>query len=114
MSHVTWIDYATMLRILKHYKFNYRTSGTSIPKKKIQLKYLEFILNLLKDNTLVPGNEFSFSGYPGMLASIDDFYVLKSKLVVTETTISNSNTSLWKFVTPQTNFYWVRCLVANK
>lgn len=63
---------------------------------------------------IIPSSEVSFTGYPGILVSIDDFYILKSKLVVIETTIGNSNTALWKYVTPQTNFYWVRNLVANR
>ena len=48
------------------------------------------------------------------MVSIDDFYVLKSRLVVLETTIGNSNTDLWKYVTPATNLYWIRNLVANR
>ena len=31
-----------------------------------------------------------------------------------ETTIGNSNADLWKYVTPSTNLYWIRCLVANR
>ena len=57
---------------------------------------------------------FKNLGYPGILVSIDDYYVLKSKLVVMETSIGNSNTDLWKFVTTQTLFYWIRSLVANR
>ena len=63
---------------------------------------------------VIPGSEVSFSSYPGILVSIDDFYVLKSRLVVMETTIGNSNSDLWKYVTSSTNLYWIRCLVANR
>lgn len=94
VSHVTWTVYESMLRILKHLKLNYH-------------------LNNL-DSTVIPGSEVSFSSYPGILVSIDDFYVLKSRLVVLETTIGNSNVDLWKYVTPFTNLYWVRNLVANR
>jgi hypothetical protein len=80
-----------MLRILKHYKFNFHYRGQ-----------------------LIPGSDISFSSYPGTLLSIDDFYILNSGLVVIETTIGNANADLWKFVTPETLLYWVRNLVANR
>ena len=68
----------------------------------------------LLDPTTIPGSEISFSSYPGILSSIDDFYVINSGLVVLETTIGNSNTDLWKYVTPETNLYWIRNLVSNR
>ena len=71
-------------------------------------------LSFIVDASLVDGTEMSFSSYPGILLSIDDFYVINSKLVVLETTIGNSNTDLWKYVTAETNLYWVRNLVANR
>jgi hypothetical protein len=40
--------------------------------------------------------------------------VLKSRLIVLETTIGNANTELWKYVTTETNLYWIRNLVANR
>ena len=63
---------------------------------------------------VIPGSEISFSSYPGFLVSVDDFYVLKSHLVVLETTIGNSNPDLWKYVTHETISYWVRNMVANR
>ena len=63
---------------------------------------------------MIPGSEVSFSGYPGILTSIDDFYMLNTKLTVLETTIENANSALWKFVTPQSNLYWVRNIIANR
>lgn len=69
---------------------------------------------MIIDKRIVPGREMSFTSYPGILSSIDDFYVIKNGLVVLETTIGNSNADLWKFVTPQTNLYWVRNMVSNR
>ena len=63
---------------------------------------------------VIPGSEVSFSSYPGILSSIDDFTIINTKLVVTETTIGNANPDLWKFVTPETNLYWIRNIVANR
>lgn len=35
-------------------------------------------------------------------------------MVVLETTIGNSNPELWKYVTTETNLYWIRNQVANR
>ncbi|CAF0754477.1 unnamed protein product [Brachionus calyciflorus] len=94
VSHVTWTEYESMLRIVKHYNFNFHLSR--------------------QGSGLIPGSEITFTSYPGILASIDDFYILNSNLVVMETTIGNSNVDLWKYVTTETNLYWVRILVANR
>lgn len=94
VSHNTWTVYESMLRIMKHYKFFYHFSR--------------------KDKRVIPGREMSFTSYPGILSSIDDYYVIKNGLVVLETTIGNSNADLWKFVTPQTNLYWVRNMISNR
>lgn len=67
-----------------------------------------------KDPIAIPGGEISLSSYPGTLLSVDDFYLTKSDLAIIETTIGNSNPDLWKYVTPETNLYWIRNLVANR
>ncbi|KAL0979325.1 hypothetical protein UPYG_G00183670 [Umbra pygmaea] len=95
VSHDTWGNYQSMLRILKKYKFAYRVSPT--------------------DNDLIPGGTQAFSSYPGTIFSGDDFYILSSGLVTLETTIGNSNPSLWKFVKPTgTVMEWLRNIVANR
>lgn len=66
------------------------------------------------DPTLIPGSEVSYSSYPGILVSIDDFYVLNTHLVVMETTIGNANPDLWKYVKTDTILYWIRILAANR
>jgi hypothetical protein len=63
---------------------------------------------------LIPGSEIAYSSYPGILSSIDDFYVTNARLAIIETTIGNSNADLWKYVTPKTNLYWIRNLVAHR
>lgn len=69
-----------MIRILKKYSHYYRTSSHS--------------------TMVVPGSSMAFSGYPGTISSVDDFYIMSSKIVAMETTIGNSNKTLWKNVTP--------------
>jgi len=70
-----------MLRVIKRYNLAYKVSADP-------------------GAATVPAAEISFSSYPGMIHSMDDWYVLSSGLLVTETTIENYNTELWKNVKP--------------
>ena len=57
-----------------------------------------------------------FSSAPGLLASLDDFYIVTSptaQLAVIETTHDNYNPKLFDFVKPQTVLCWMRVIVAN-
>uniref|UniRef100_A0A6Q2XT70 Phospholipase B-like n=1 Tax=Esox lucius TaxID=8010 RepID=A0A6Q2XT70_ESOLU len=95
VSHDTWSNYQSMLRILKKYMFSYHLSPT--------------------DSDPIPGGTQAFSSYPGSIYSGDDFYILSSGLVTMETTIGNSNPSLWKFVQPTgAVMEWLRNIVANR
>ena len=83
-----------MLRILKNYKLPLRR----VPK-----------------GSAVPGLEMSFSGYPGVIYSGDDFTITSSGLTVLETTIGNNNKALWRFVHPHESVLeGVRATVANR
>lgn len=68
----------------------------------------------IKDPVEVPGYDLTFSSYPGIISSIDDFYVSIANMAIIETTIGNSNADLWKYVTPETILYWIRISVANR
>uniref|UniRef100_A0A672RK58 Phospholipase B-like n=1 Tax=Sinocyclocheilus grahami TaxID=75366 RepID=A0A672RK58_SINGR len=95
VSHDTWNNYQSMLRILKRYSFAYRTSPT--------------------EKEIIPGRIQVFSSYPGSIFSGDDFYLLSSGLVTLETTIGNSNAELWRFVRPRgAVMEWLRNIVANR
>ncbi|KAM4616130.1 putative phospholipase B-like 2 [Polymixia lowei] len=95
VSHDTWNTYQSMLRIMKKYNFAFKVSPT--------------------DSDELPGGTQAFSSYPGSIFSGDDFYILSSGLVTLETTIGNSNPSLWKFVQPTgTVMEWLRNIVANR
>ena len=95
-SHDTWNSYQSMLRILKNYKLNYKRS----PKSK----------------KVVPGNHMTFSSYPGVIYSGDDFTTSpNSGLHIMETTIGNNNASLWQYVKPEKSVLeGIRATVANR
>ena len=94
-SHDTWNSYQSMLRILKKYTLNYHYTP--------------------KSSKVVPGQSMSFSSYPGVIYSGDDFNVINSGLCVIETTIGNNNKDLWKYVKPRGGVLeGIRATVANR
>ncbi len=66
-SHVTWNGYGTMIRILKKY-------------------HLEVHITNRPGSPMIPGHTMSFSSYPGVLYSGDDFTTISSGLMSMETT----------------------------
>ncbi|CAH0728674.1 unnamed protein product, partial [Brenthis ino] len=94
-SHVTWNSYQSMLRFQKMYVLNYRVSPN--------------------DDRPLPGRKMSFTSYPAFAQSTDDFYIISSGLVAAETTIGNSNRTLFDLVQPVGQlFEYVRAMVANR
>ena len=55
-----------------------------------------------------------FSGYPGTLSSIDDFFITDQKLVVTETTNQVFKYDLFDSLTPRSLLTWERSIIANR
>ncbi|KAH8379591.1 hypothetical protein KR009_005912 [Drosophila setifemur] len=81
-GHSTAGSYSSMLRIQKRYKFHYHFAPNQ------------------KSNT-IPGVDITFTGYPGILGSTDDFYVVKGRhvqAIVGGVGIKNENLQLWKSV----------------
>lgn len=96
VSQETWSSLNTMLRIWKMYDF-------------------PFLVDDGNSTVRVPGQRVAFASYPGVVASLDDFYVVSSGLVVQETTIGNSNPELYKqFLTPFSLFEFQRNVIANR
>lgn len=88
VGHSTWDSYTAMLRIYKHYSFDLWE--------------------------LAPASQqISFSSYPGEVFSDDDFFILSSKLVVTQTTNKIFNDDLFKALTPASVPSWCRVRAAN-
>jgi len=88
MSHSSWFLYAATMRIYKHYHLNVNDPSTA-------------------------AHSLSFSSYPGFLESLDDFYLMDSKLVLLQTTNNVYNASLFDLVSPQANLAWQRVRIAN-
>lgn len=94
-SQVTWNSYQSMLRFQKMYVLNYRLAPNS--------------------NKPIPGRKMSFTSYPAFVQSTDDFYIMSSGLVAAETTVGNSNRSLFELVAPVGQVLeYARAMVANR
>ncbi len=94
-GHTTWCPFTIMgPRILKLYDFPFRTSSADV--------------------TVVPGVSISFTSYPAVLYSFDDWYTISSGLTVSETTIINANPALWAMVVPTSVVIWSRAMAANR
>ncbi|XP_054157443.1 putative phospholipase B-like 2 [Oppia nitens] len=88
VSHNSWTTYAWMLRLVKRYNMNYSN---------------------------ISGTSQAFSSYPGVIFSIDDYYLINSGLTVLETSIGNYNNSLWSnVVADKVVFEFIRNTVANR
>ncbi|VDM27392.1 unnamed protein product [Toxocara canis] len=90
ISQVTMSGYENMMRVLKLYKFGF-------------------------DKKIVPGHTTTFSSYPAMLYSSDDFALMSSGLAVVETTYSIFNMPLFEYIRPVGQIpSWLRVKVANE
>ncbi|KAA0706336.1 Phospholipase B-like 1 [Triplophysa tibetana] len=87
-AHSSWYTYAATMRIYKHWDFKLSEPHTATGK-------------------------LSFSSYPGFLVSLDDFYLLGSGLMMTQTTNNVFNTSLYSYITPASLFAWQRVRLAH-
>jgi hypothetical protein len=86
VAQVAWFTYGSMQRIYK----TYDVGGS------------------------YPGRVMSFSSYPGLLTSLDDFYMMQpSNMSMVQTTNNIFNMSLYKAVGPQSLFAWQRVRIAN-
>ncbi|CAG4956869.1 unnamed protein product [Colias eurytheme] len=94
-SHVTWNSYQSMLRVQKMYVLNYRTSPN--------------------DPRPLPGRKMSLTSYPAFIQSTDDWYITSAGLVAAETTIGNSNRTLFSLVQPTGQVMeFVRAMIATR
>lgn len=98
IAHDTWSTLNSMLRTYKMYDLPFKMSSDE-----------------LNASDTVPASSVSFSSYPGVLNSGDDFYVLNTGLIQWETTIGNSNPALSeRFISPMSILEWMRNIIANR
>ncbi|KAL0484729.1 hypothetical protein AKO1_011640 [Acrasis kona] len=88
-GHTSWFTYASMTRIWKKYDFKYK-------------------------NPLTKSTSISFSSYPAVIASNDDFYITSQKMVVIETTNVLMKNDLYDIVKPNALLCWQRAMLANR
>uniref|UniRef100_A0A1I8A841 Phospholipase B-like n=2 Tax=Steinernema glaseri TaxID=37863 RepID=A0A1I8A841_9BILA len=90
ISQVTMSGFESMIRVLKLYKFGY-------------------------DKKMYPGHTITFSSYPGMLYSSDDFALASSGLAMIETTVNIFDEKLFERIKPDGQLScWLRAVVANQ
>ncbi|XP_072299839.1 phospholipase B-like 1 [Eucyclogobius newberryi] len=87
-AHSSWYTYAATMRIYKHWDFYVAEPHTATGK-------------------------LSFSSYPGFLVSLDDFYLLGSGLMMTQTTNNVFNSTLFNVITPESLLAWQRVRLAH-
>ncbi|GLC72566.1 Phospholipase B-like 1 [Pleodorina starrii] len=96
LGHVTWWNYASMIRIYKHYNLG---------------------LTSLTGQGGAPANgRVSFSSYPGQISSADDWYMLGNGLIVTETSLDTFDHNRYNATygcTTASLLSWQRVLAAN-
>lgn len=91
-GHTTWDAYPVLWpRIFKYFTFPVRKNN----------KYTM--------------HESWFSSSPGLIASLDDFYVIKgtSKISIVETSTELVNEELFQLIQPHTQLCWLRLMIAN-
>jgi hypothetical protein len=88
-GHNTFLNPSLMTRIFKEYRF--KSNGKS-EKSRVS----------------------AFSGYPGSLTSVDDFYITDRDLYVTETTNLIYNNDIWDLLKPEVMLTWHRSIIANR
>uniref|UniRef100_U5EWZ1 Phospholipase B-like n=1 Tax=Corethrella appendiculata TaxID=1370023 RepID=U5EWZ1_9DIPT len=83
LGHTSDGSYTSMLRVLKKYTFRYHYSSEH------------------HKSNLIPGTNIMFTSYPGVISSLDDFYVISGRhhnVIVAGVKIKNRNQELWKTV----------------
>lgn len=89
-GHTSWYDYTATTRVYKIITLNYNDNATA-------------------------SKTISFSSYPGMLSSFDDFYLTNTGIAAIETSVSVLNQTMYNGnINPTSVLYWTRVMVATR
>ena len=89
-GHTSWYEYTATTRIFKHLTLNY-------------------------NDQLTASKTISFSSYPGMLSSFDDFYLTDTGIAAIETSVEVLNQTMYNGnIKPTTVLYWARVMIATR
>lgn len=89
-GHAAWYNFNTMLRIFKHLTLNY-------------------------NDPMTRSKTISYSSYPGMLSSFDDFYLTDTGINAIETSLEVFNLTMYEGnINPQSVLYWTRVMIATR
>lgn len=98
-GHSTAGSYSTMIRILKKYRFQYHTSADEKSHK-------------------VPVTDIVFTGYPGIISSLDDFYMISGdhvRITIGGVEMKYKNETLWRVLDLENSiFLSARLMTANR
>lgn len=94
LGHTSDGSYSSMLRMVKKYTLRYHLSAenarVTAPGKDVEDQ----------ERFVVPGTNIVFTGYPGVLASLDDFYVINGRrqhrLVAAGVKMESEHVNLWR------------------
>jgi hypothetical protein len=89
-GHAAWYNFNTMVRIFKHLTMNY-------------------------NDVMTVSKTISYSSYPGMLSSFDDFYLTNTGINAIETSLEVFNLTMYVGnINPQSVLYWTRVMIATR
>lgn len=98
-GHSTAGSYSTMIRILKKYRLQYHTSANENSHK-------------------VPVTDMVFTGYPGIVSSLDDFYMISGdhvRITIGGVEMTYKNETLWRVLELDNSiFLSARLMTANR
>ncbi len=89
-GHTSWYDYTATTRIYK-------------------------ILTLNFNDNITASRTISFSSYPGMLSSFDDFYLTDTGIAAIETSVEVLNQTMYNGnINPTSVLYWARVMISTR
>jgi len=112
-GHATWWNLGTLLRIYKQISLPLPPSALEDERNTKKTKTVDAEGKETVSSTAYRMHTESFSSYPGVLSSQDDFYITTRAHVILQTTNNVYNTSLFPLVSADSLLSWHRVRLAN-